>query len=415
MFSWPVPYYLDKKWPCAELDFYRKPGSVWPVAPLEPGLGELTYLNIFMSHIAGRIWSSSRDFIAVLESAAEKVEPVLKRGGDLAILRLPQIHKDINNVVSFLQQPQLNTDAWKIIDALIGLFERRVGLNELLYGMNPGGVQSRSAADIEAKQQNATIRPDYMANKVEQWQTEAADMEKFCARWFVEAEDVQELVGPVGAQLWTKYVTDVPPEMVVREMRATVEAQSVRKPNKQRDAQNIANVLGVLFPELSKHADATGDTNPINALIRHWGEAIDQDTEDMEMGPRTPAPPPPEVQEAQQAEMEAEQAKAEAEIQKKQLEAEAKAIDLAAKQMDLQGGEDELAKKRLELIFGAEQHEQKLEQDDEVHEQEIDQSEDMHQQKLDQMAEAHREKMRQARQQRALQRQAAAQGNGSAK
>jgi hypothetical protein len=53
----------------------------------------------------------------------------------------------------------------------------------------------RTAEDIAVKKEMTNIRPDYMAGKVEDWMTEAADMEKLCCRWFVEAQDVSGMFG----------------------------------------------------------------------------------------------------------------------------------------------------------------------------------------------------------------------------
>ena len=409
MFEWPVPYWRDDKWPCCILDFYRKPRSAWPIAPLGPGIGELSYMNIFMSQIAGRAWTSSRNIVAVLEAAAKHVEGPLKSGDETIILKLPQILKDINSTVSFLKQPDLNPDIYNVMDRLTQAFERRVGLNELLYGLNPGGVQSRTATDIEAKREYVNVRPEYMAGKVEAWMGEAADMEKYCARWFVEADDVRELVGEVGGYFWTSHITDEDPELVVREMRATVEAGSARKPNKQRDAQNVNTVLHVLFPEFSKHADATTDTSALNALVQKWGEAIDMDVSDMMLGPRQPAPPSEEAMAAQHEMQQAEMAKQQAEVEKKQLEVEGKRMDIEGKQIDLVASEADAERHELEIDMHQEKHELELDQDQERHEQELEQSWDEHDQKLEQQSDEHRQKLEQARQLARQQAQANAQ------
>jgi hypothetical protein len=87
------------------------------------------------------------------------------------------------------------------------------------------------------------IRPDYMAGKVEDWMTEAADMEKLCCRWFVEAEDVSGMFGQAELMLWDRLIVNEDPEQIVREMRATVAANSTRKPDKSRDTQNMQQLM----------------------------------------------------------------------------------------------------------------------------------------------------------------------------
>ena len=422
MFRWQVPYWKDDKWPCAVLDFYGNPNSAYPIPPMAPGLGELTYMNVFMSHLANRVWSNSRDFVVMLEQVSEYASEALAGGEDMVQIKIPPgIVKNINEAIAFIEQPQVNNEVWHMLDRMAKNFELRTGLSELLYGLNPGGVQSRTATDIEAKREATTVRPDYMAGKVESWMTECADMEKYAARWFIEGKDIQELVGPVGSFLWDRHIVTTDPEVVVREMRAMVEAGSARKPNKSRDAQNMQAVLPVLFPEFSKHADVTTDTNPLNSLINQWGKSIDQPTDGLMMSPRGPSPPPPEVQQQQQQAMQLEQAKIQAELQKTTAEAKAKEIDsqvkaqsmqleqaklqaevqkMAAeakakdidsqvKAMELQGTAPEMVEKQAEIAFDKARSDQKLAIDQASASQKMTQEESDHTQKLRQKEEEH--------------------------
>jgi hypothetical protein len=319
-FRWPIPFWRDDKWPFALLEFNKNPKSPYPIAPMAPGLGELTYLNIFISHLAARTWSSSRDLIVVLERAAVDLEGPLQNGKDQAIIKVGEGNKDLRECIQWIQQPGVNKDAFEMIDRITRLFEQRTGLNELLYGMNVGGIQSRSATDSKIKNENAQTRVGAMAKAVESWMAEAADMEKFVLRFKVEGKDIRERVGPVGAHLWDTKVLEEPLEVVCREMRATVTAGSMRKPDKAQDAQNIASVVSTIFPELSKHADVTGDTNPVNSFIQTWGEAIEQDVDGLMMGQRQQAPPSEEAQQQQQMMLQFEQQKMQAEVQKAGLE-----------------------------------------------------------------------------------------------
>ena len=366
LFQWPFPTWTDDRWPVAFLDFYPKPGSAWPIAPMAPGLGELVFINVMVSHLANRIWSSSRDLIAVLKSAAAEVKSAIEDGKDQQVIEISEVHSDIRQIIQFLQQPQTNFDVWQILDRMMEIFDKRVGLSELLYGLNAGGTQSRTATDASAKREMVSVRPDHMASKVEQWMIDAANLEKFAARWFVEARDLQGLFGPAEQFLWTRYVNDEDPEIVVREMKATVAAGSTRKPNKDRDTHNVNTIAPSLVPELSKHADITGDTNPLNRFFTLYGEAIDMDMSGLQMGPRTPAPPPPEVQQQMQQQAEMENAKLQAEVEVKRIEAQLKQIEMQIKQLEVQGEGQELQQKerqaQMELQFDQAEHQQEMQQ-----------------------------------------------------
>jgi len=343
--EWPTPVWRDERWPVAILDFYRKPGCPWPIAPLAPGLGELSFMNIMMSLLCNRAWSSSRDIVAYLKSAASNVEEQLKSGGYQCFIELNDgIQKNINECVQFLNQPPVNRDVFMMLESVSAMFDRRVGLTELAYGLNPGGVASRSAADIQAKQESLSVRPDYMAGKVEDWMTEYSCVEKFVARWHVQGQDVEPLLGRTGAMLWDQLIVSEDPEICVREMKATIEAGSSRKPNRQRDSANLNQAIGWVLPVLQQYAQLTGDSNPLNAYFEKWGEAADMDMSGLAMGPWKPEPPEmtPEMQQQQQQQQqqqaEMQQRQMDAEMAMQEMEVQSKQIDLQQKVMALQGG-----------------------------------------------------------------------------
>lgn len=289
--SWPVPYWADDRWPCTVLDFYSRPGSSWPIAPLSPGLGELKFINTFLGHLANRIWMSSRDLIAVATSASESLKKAIRSGQDQSIIEIDSIQGSIDNMVKVLQQPETNLDVWRILQEVLEMFEKRTGLTDLLYGQT--SVQMRSAEEAATKRNQVSVRPDYMAGKVETWLTEMARREGMCARWFVQPETFGLLCGPVGAFLWQKLVLEQDVEKVVRELSYRVESGSARKPNKDRDVTNANQTMSQLAPIYNHHADVTGDTAPLNNVISQLAKAIDIDPAGLQMGPRIPPMPPP--------------------------------------------------------------------------------------------------------------------------
>ena len=292
-----------------------------------------------IAHIVNRTWSASRDFIGVLQSAHKDVEKWLKKGQDMTVFPVKEIYGDITKVVQWIQQPQMNGDMWKAVDTLIGLFEKRVGLTELLYGMS--AQQSRSSADVETKRAQMNIRPDHMAKQVEHWMEQCARQEKMVARWSLEAKDIESVLGKYEAQIWNQLIVNAPVEETVREVECTVAANSVRKPNKERDANNMAQVMQVIMPELSKHADTTSDTNPLNQMIKNWGKSIDQEVSQFEMGPRTPPPPGPEAAQAAQAQQQAQKQQFDLQMQLLQAKAQNEQMktqsQMALEQAKLQG------------------------------------------------------------------------------
>lgn len=289
--SWPVPYWKDNRWPCSLLSFYKEPRQIWPIAPLKPGLGELKFINTMISHLANRIWTSSRDFWAVLKSASENLRKTLEDGGDQSFIEIEGVHQSIDNVVKILQQPQTNMDVWQILQAVMELFDKRVGLTELLYGLNPGRTQPRSAAEMQVKQASISVRPDYMAQKVEQWMTEQARREGITSRLLLRGQHVANILGQMGAMLWDLHVATDDPELAVREFEYRIEAGSARKPDKNRMVANVTDAMPMFVPVLQGYAQMTGNTQPLNDLIAKWGRAVDEDVSGMLLPPMPPPMP----------------------------------------------------------------------------------------------------------------------------
>jgi hypothetical protein len=252
---------------------------------LQPGLGELKFLNIMISHLCNRIVSSSRDFWVGAKSFAKEAEQVIQSGLDQCFIGIPDNliqgnPQGLKNALQILQQPQTNLDVWKIIEAVSENFDKRTGLTELLYGMNPGAA-SRTAEDAAMKRTSLSVRPDWMASCVEDWMTDCARLEHFCAAFFTEPQDVMGLLGQAGAMLWQQVIMSRPIEDVLRETQVSIEAGSARKPNKDRDVANLNAALPIFLPLLQQYAMTSGNTQPLNTLLSRWGEANDMDVTQM--------------------------------------------------------------------------------------------------------------------------------------
>ncbi len=293
--SWPVPFWKVDRWPVSALDFYARPKKPWPIAPMAPGLGELKAINILFSHMVNKLWMTMRDFIAFKKSAEEELKKVIEEGKDLSFLPVDVSNSSINEVVEFLQHPPMNRDAFEILQALLEMFDRRVGLTDLLYGLQD--TQSRSATDVKIREQMTNVRPEYMASKVEEWMSQVAKAEAVATRYYVTANDVQDLFGPIGAAFWDAQITNQPEGKTLLEIDYRVEASSARRPNRDRDIGNLTAFSQQFGPIIDKYASMTGDVNPLNEMIRRWGEQAEMPVSGIYVpGPPPLPPPPPEGQ-----------------------------------------------------------------------------------------------------------------------
>lgn len=289
--QWPTPWWADDAWPFTDISFHPVPRKVWPISHVKPGLGELKFLNWAFSFMAGKIRIASRDFIAVLKSASEDLKEKLKHGPDYTVIEVEQLHGSIDKVVGFLQHPGFNPEIYKVIEGVMQNFERRTGLTELMYGLS--ATQLRSAQEANIKSDNASIRPDDMAARVEDAMSDVARKEALAARWHLQGQDVQPVMGQVGARWWDVFVTASDPAEILHQLEYRIEAGSAKKPNKALERDNMQQAMQNLFPSLFTYAQATGNVGPINNLITAWAKSIDLEAAGFLLQPPPPPAPAP--------------------------------------------------------------------------------------------------------------------------
>lgn len=271
--QWPTPFWMDGGWPFEELAFHEIPGDPWPMSHLAPGMGELKFLNWAYSYLAGKIRISSRDFIAILEQASDSVVAAITHGTDYEIIKLKASQgKSINELVQFLQHPPFNGDIWRVLEAVADQFDRRVGLTELMYGMS--SRQLRSAAEADIKSAQMSVRPDEMANKVEDWMGRVARKEAIAVRWHLTPQDVAPVMGPSGTQMWSYLITPTDPRTLLHSLEYRIEAGSVRKPNRERDTANWQQIVQTVGP-FYQNLVSMGLVAPFNAMMEGWLKSMD--------------------------------------------------------------------------------------------------------------------------------------------
>lgn len=293
--QWPVPFWADGRWPMTPIVFHPVPRQVWPMSHLKPGLGELCFLNWAYSFLAGKVRTISRDFIAVAQHASAELKRGVIEGGDLEVIELESLNKNISEVVQFLQHPNINNSFLQVIGMISDAFDKRVGLSELLYGQQP--KQLRTAAAAHGQYQSLRIRPDDMAAKVDQAMTQMTRSEAIAARWFVRDSDVEPIMGPVAAQMWSVLVQQSDVHRVIYELEYSVEAGSARR--RWTDESNTMAAINNLGPMLVQLGQATGDYSMIYQLMKDWAKTSGLDAERY-VPPARFVPPPPEAQQGQQ-------------------------------------------------------------------------------------------------------------------
>jgi hypothetical protein len=291
--SWPVPYYVDPGgWPFVPLAFHPKPGYAWPISHIKPAVAELRMLNWGMSFLASRIATSCETIIAVQKAADQELKDQLlapSEGGFKIIELAELLGRRVEDVLSTFQLPQVTKDLWDILNAVADQFAQRTGLTELAYGYTRN--QFRSAAEATIKQENISVRPDALANELEDAMSTLARREALAVRWLLEPKDVAPVLGPMGAVAWERHVAKRDVVSLTRDFLFRVEAGSARKPNKSSRVEQMTLAVQTLGPILAPLATG-GVVEPFNALMRDWAMSLDIDASPYLI---PPPPPPPEA------------------------------------------------------------------------------------------------------------------------
>jgi hypothetical protein len=291
--QWPIPFWAEPNgWPFVPLDFHRKPGYIWPISHIKPGIGELRFLNFGLSFIAQRVATSCETLIGVSKAADQDIKDQIlaKSEKGLKVIEISEtLGRSVNDLISVFQLPEVTPELWKIMDAVALQFDKRVGLTELAYAMTSS--QIRSAAEANVKAEQLSVRPDDMANRLEDAMSLMARREAFAARWLLEGKDVEPIIGPLGAAAWEQHVRALEPSVVAREFEYRIEAGSARKPNKATRVEQMQAALQTLGPILQGLVPM-GIVDPLNSLLTDWADSLDIDAKPYLIPPPPPPQPP---------------------------------------------------------------------------------------------------------------------------
>ena len=291
---WPIPFYTEPSggWPWTPVQFHRKPGYIYPISHLKPGIGQLRFMNWAMSFLATRVMTSCKTMVGVAKASGDDIKDQIlshEESGFSLIELSETLGKSVDEIISVFQLPPVNQEIWQVIQSVAEQFDKATGLTELAYGMTRN--QYRSAAEAQVKAEAISVRPDDMANVLEDAMSMLSRKEALAARWLLQPEDVAPIVGPLGAELWAAKIQQMDVYTVAREFDYRVEAGSARKPNKSAEVEKMQMAVQTLAPVLSGLV-AAGMPGPMNALLTDWAKSLDLDATPYLIPPPPPPPQP---------------------------------------------------------------------------------------------------------------------------
>jgi hypothetical protein len=298
--QWPIPFWEESgAWPFSPLWFHVDSDGIWPIALVRSALGEIKWVNWAISFLADKIAVGSRTLVGCMEAAAQDIQDALiKSEGPYALVKLKELFggKKIDDVLSFKDPPAVSDGIWTMVSAMMELIDKRLGTSELLYGMTR--TSFRSATEANVKNEQTAVRPDDMASQVEDWLSAVLRKEAFAAHWLTKVEDVQPVLGQLGAYVWETQWLPLPSEAVVRDYSFRIEAGTARKPNKNNRIAQLEDFGRVAAPLLQKFAEM-GVMRPWNAFMKDIGKAMDVDPTEYLVQLEDFPPPPPEEKPAE--------------------------------------------------------------------------------------------------------------------
>jgi hypothetical protein len=293
--SWPVAYFgnVIDPWPCTCLDYYVHPRQAWPSSPLEPSLPLQAFMDYAYSFLMARLRSTCRDIIIASKAIDSALTKALKYGRDQEVVFHDGTNQDIENLIHVLQFPPVNRDIYEVLRMVEQAFRQSTGLVELMYGANSRAM--RSAEEASVLQTNMSIRPEDMADMVEDWHSRMSGKEAAAMRLHVPgamfakcAGDVTPANSPMPSQLamaWDLYVAPqgLDPYDAASEMLYTVDAGTGRKRNLQKEMSDVKEAMSFMFGPSLQHYQQSGDPKLVNGLLKWWSDSHQADSSVMMM------------------------------------------------------------------------------------------------------------------------------------
>lgn len=330
-FGMPIDLWKDRRWPVEATIFYPIENTVWPMAPLGPGMGALLAMNILLVSQLQASWDRRRDIIAAYEHSADQVLAAMKSEDNPAVIRINAASGlPLQDVVGFIQRPEVQGNLLEWMQYLDQAFQMATGLDDIHYGITQ--KQARVTSDVTLKEKASNIRPEKMRRSIQQAVVNASTKEMWLTCMYVQGAQLVSLIGPWGAMAWDAMIHSLTFEELVDEFSVWVEAIDLERPNRDKDMADLERLAPFLLPIYQAYCPASGDSKPLNAFLHHYARAMQmRDPEDLYLGQWTP-PADPAMQQMQQQMLQLDADKTAAQTDEIRAKAVARLIDAQYKQ-----------------------------------------------------------------------------------
>ncbi len=260
--AWEIPFWRADRWPCRFLDLKRRPGKVWPQAPLEPALGHIRALNWIYTLYLSKMRLTTRTPIAVMTLNGQGIDDEsfgkLIYGNQMDVIKFA-VNGENYKLQDFIQQLKWDTgveELERFVNLVTKEFEHASGLGEIMY-FGDTETQLRTAEDVRLKADTSKNRVNDMKTQTEKFMSEVGENERIAARYLeASPERIGELFGPQAAAAWGTLAS---PKQVAQEqqMRQQVVANQVQMMGQQAQLMGAqAAQMGQMAPPFDPAAAA---------------------------------------------------------------------------------------------------------------------------------------------------------------
>ncbi|MGB9619168.1 MAG: hypothetical protein ACPL7K_02000, partial [Armatimonadota bacterium] len=310
--EWPVATYGDvlNPWPATFLDFYPNTTNPWARSPLEPGLP----MQVFLDHLYGYIYSqakrATRTIVVVPDFVDTRFLEVLQNDDtdyEVVPISRQKVNELANELYHIITFPIANPEIWQLIQLAESQFAKAVGLDDVLYGVQPP-KQIRSATEAQLRFTQASNRAQAMADTVETWMSSVAAKDGLITRLYVPFTQMAQVFfepvldtpdgprpgGPLSA-IWASIVTVNDPLSAGADFWFGVESGTGIRKDKQQQIQAAQMIAQTLLPVAMQMAAKTGDYSMFNEILVRLGNAMDIDFSTFRIEPQPAIPAPPAI------------------------------------------------------------------------------------------------------------------------
>jgi len=207
---WPIPFHqmVRDPWPCTFLDLIDNPQSIYPVSPLEAGLGIQRAMNHLVTLSMGKMRHCMKVMYAIKKQnrsglSKEDVRRVIA-GSDIEKIEV-EFNGTVGKLSDFIEQFNWDMQWVPAVQGFLGMlesiYERLTGLYSWLH-TGQGQTQDRSAAATQARERNTMARIEDMRDNCREYDGIMASKECFAAAYKLKPADVKKILPERLANQW---------------------------------------------------------------------------------------------------------------------------------------------------------------------------------------------------------------------